>query len=893
MTTRFISYRAVRGASGALGLGEPAASRRGAAVWLGLLGCLLACHAGWGQTDLADKTTSPAYTPPAISIQDHPDSVTLSWKAQASPTELLAGSGWSPQGRLLEPERATDRSFHPVTDAGAAGEEVRFELNKRLPGAFFVPQPAAGPTGEAGLRLDGTFIQYQTWMMKMDTNAWQQELDAMRRAGLRMIFLQWHQYNQNRFLPAEGATNDVTETVMAYADAHGLKVFPGLAMDDGWWTQSTDATYLKQAGDTSCALASELWARYGHHRSFAGWYLPQESWDGSYTDAETITLRAFFRRVSDHCKQLSGPKPVSFAPFYSGSVTADTIERFYKKFLEGAGLDILMLQDGVGARGWDKDVEDRVIPYFRAVRNACVATGVAFWSDLESFRLIQTAPDRFGLTDIARLTRQLAAEAPFVEQFITFDFFHYLSPYRGAAQQALYADYLKTCVDRPFFPAFGRSVEVDPNFGYYRDRSAESIASEIRASGYSVARYILTADSNVRPDLIAAFHRAGIGVWYSTFANGTYSTNDLPPGWEAWRMVTRSDLLGKPLNDGYTRLCLNHPGYRAWKKAQMANMLTNQAFEGVDLMEPHWPEYPGIESPAYACFCPQCLAAFRQQFPEEPALPDILNPAAPLYPTNNPALWQKWLSFRHASLTGFLDDLVNGPQGIRATAPGRLACVWTLALTDANGLQRVLEDSGEDPTEIARTVKPDLFCLQTHWPDWIRADLLPTYVNKYAPFVQAIRTGVTNQPVMIQADTGSQTQNRRNWVWIRAFEQACTKLGVQNTTIYEYFIGLYMYTEAPRIVGVKHTGERINLTFSKRLDQTTAEDVSHYELSSGRITALTVDGNRVRLTTEGITPGTRTTITVRGLKDAYTRRLYQDRPAAVLTEQMVPLDWQE
>jgi hypothetical protein len=41
-----------------------------------------------------------------------------------------------------------------------------------------------------------------------------------------------------------------------------------------------------------------------------------------------------------------------------------------------------------------------------------------------------------------RIRRQLAAESPFVESFIMFDFFHYMSPRRGAAQKRLYDDYL-------------------------------------------------------------------------------------------------------------------------------------------------------------------------------------------------------------------------------------------------------------------------------------------------------------------------------------------------------------------------------------------------------------------------------------------------------------------
>lgn len=890
-------WRSVNDASGRARPAPPPALRAGRALWSVLLGGLLLAE---GRPALAWASAAPARAGqptqpvareplPALSIANRSRTVTLSWASSAVPTEVVTGDRLSAAGGLGEPVVATDKDFQAVRDTGNPGEFVGFEVPKDSGMAFFTPRANPGLGTPAGVRLDGTFIQYQGWMTKLDAGAWQRELEVLQRARLRLIIVQWVQYNQNRFLPTNAAPEtDLTELLLAYADREGLQVFLGLAMDDGWWNQSTDSRYLNRTADALGGVAEEVWRRYGAHRSFAGWYIPQEPWDGEYSDGQTTLLRRFFRQVSDRCKQLSGGKPVAFSPFFSGRSTPAGLELFYRKLLEGSGLDILMLQDGVGARGWDAEVAERVTPYFRAVSRACLQTGVAFWSDLESFRLAGSDPARFVPADIGRLCQQLTAEAPWVQRIVTFDFFHYLSPPRGAAQQRLHDDYLKTCVERPFFPTFGRSVEIDPQFGYYRDRSPASVAAEIRAQGYSIVRYILTADSAVQPGLVEAFHREGIGVWYATFVNGTYSTRDLPPGWPEWRMVTRSDLAGQPLNDGYTRLCLNNAAYRAWKKAQMVRLLERVPFQGIDLMEPHWPEYPGPDSPAYACFCSSCRQAFPQMFPGEEALPDILDPLSPRAPSRNPGLWQKWLEFRRRTLTGCLDDLVNGAGGIRAHRPATPVCVWTLALSATNGLEQVRELHGEDPAELARVVKPDLLCLQTHWPDWVRAELKADYVLAYRPFLDAVRAVAPDLPMMIQADTGSQRQNRRSWTWIRAFERACSGMGVQNTTFYEYFLGDYLYADPPRIVAARLAGDRLELRFSKRLDPETAVELSHYQLSLGRVVSAQVDGNLVRLTTEGLgAPGV--TLTVRGLKDAADRRLFPDRPTTTLTEQTVRL----
>lgn len=434
---------------------------------------------------------------------------------------------------------------------------------------------------------------------------------------------------------------------------------------------------------------------------------------------------------------------------------------------------------------------------------------------------------------------------------------------------------------------YGQSVQIDPLFGYYQDRSPASIATEVKVNGYRVARYIVTADSRINPRLIDAFHEEAVAVWYATFGNGTYSRVDLPAGWEAWRMVTRSDLTGKPLSDGYTRLCLNNPDYRTWKKRQIAHVLKEHPFDGIDIMEPHWPEYPGIESPAYACFCEACGQAFRRQFPKEEHLPDILISDSAKSPQRNPELWRKWLVFREASLRGFLNDLVNGPGGIRESAPRVKVCTWSLALLGPNGVQRVLEDSGEDAGAIVRDVKPDLHCLQTHWPDWLQPDLPPEYVEGYRPFVEQIRVHAPDVPLMIQADTGSKPGNRRSWAWIRAFERSCRKVGVTSTTFYEYFIGDYIYTDPPRIAEVRPDKGGVLLVFDKRVQAKSAADLAHYTLSDGRITAARVDGNLVRLSLTEVPPDRPCRLTVRDISDDAERRLFKDKPPAVLDQQTV------
>lgn len=453
-------------------------------------------------------------------------------------------------------------------------------------------------TGE-GLRLHGTFIQYQPWMLELDAEEWHAELDAMRRAGLDTLVIQWLEADSQRYFGSDTAV-DPTAIILDYADAHGMCVFLGLSHVKKWFVWPKEGQFPDALVARNAAFAQQVWQHYGKRRAFAGWYIPQEIMLWGIPRVWLTLLTDYLQRVSTTCKEFSGGKPVAIAPYFDGKAPPETVGRDLARLLGDSGIDIVMLQDGVGARGWDDDVE-RVRPYFRACRDACLEMGAELWSDLECFRLVRADPatgrkQGFVPADAERIGRQLAAEAPFVERFVTFDFFHYMSPQRGPAQEKLFKDYLDTFVSRPFYPVHGISPQVSAGFAYYQDRSPASIASEMRANGFSTVRYMVSVPSDIQPELIDAFHREGMGVWWAVFLNAAYSVKGFPDGWESWKVVRRADLTGEPFMPAAKRFCLNNPGFRAWEKAQFAEVLETHPFDGVDILEPYWPAYPGPQS---------------------------------------------------------------------------------------------------------------------------------------------------------------------------------------------------------------------------------------------------------------------------------------------------------
>jgi hypothetical protein len=301
-------------------------------------------------------------------------------------------------------------------------------------------------------KISGTFIQYQSWMMQMDSKKWNSELDLMRTAGVDTLVIQWLKSGLFRFYPVNIPGNDPTEIILNYADKNQMKVYLGLQADKSWWSNSRDRDYLRKTAENSIALGRSIFKRYGKHSSFQGWYIPYEMSDGDYDEDEVVNYRHFFNEITQGLKKLSSKKyPIGLSVFFNGLIPPKVTQSLYTEILKGSGVSLLMIQDGVGVHDWGAQMNEKVVPYMNAYRAAAQKNKIEVWSVLESFinTKDKSAPSISGSsserapTDISRLTEQLKAQAshPY-EKILTFDFFHYMSPNRGAGQKALYDSYL-------------------------------------------------------------------------------------------------------------------------------------------------------------------------------------------------------------------------------------------------------------------------------------------------------------------------------------------------------------------------------------------------------------------------------------------------------------------
>lgn len=421
------------------------------------------------------------------------------------------------------------------------------------------------------------------------------------------------------------------------------------------------------------------------------------------------------------------------------------------------------------------------------------------------------------------------------------------------------------------------TIQIDPSFAYYLNRSEESVASELELAGYRTVRYFVTDEGKVNRRLVEAMRARGMQVWAMVLGNGVYSTSHLPADWPEWQMT-----LLKPVQDGFFRLSPFSHRYITWKKQALAGLIRTVPFNGVEIAEPYFPEWNGLQTGVYGDVGPFARAAFRRFSGGE--MPEFRYRSSPYYYKKDVGRYLLWIEFRVQAVNGFLNELINGAGGVRETKPDIRVATWSVAVNARDALSRVREEQGIDAAEMIRTVRPDLHVVQTHWPDWMRAKLAPDYAKAYRPFIDQIRASHPSLPLGLQADIGSIRPIRRSREWLRRFAAAAGELGYAMWTAYEYHIGHYMYTEPPVPVRAERQGAgRILLEFSKRIDPETAADSRNYTCyESGRklepaLQAVKVDGNRAILRAEAF-PAKGLSIRVKTIRDTPSLWLLPNQP---------------
>ena len=302
--------------------------------------------------------------------------------------------------------------------------------------------------------LTGGFIQYWNSYTSdsgtaLSTQQWKEIVRAMKKARMDTVVLQhlvWEEGPWSKDGVSYSFMRDRNDPTLAILDE--AAVDPKMKVYVGLWHRQLPTTQLTRANlewavTRTKAVFADARQRYGTHPALTGWYLPLELWNFSALDDTQVQA---IRNYYDIGVKLAAGKPVMIAPYFNPAeefASEATTRETYKTLLDHTGVDIVAIQDGVGARTWAK-MQGHVGGYVEAFRAAATAANAETWVTVE----IQESETVSA--DMERIRKQLAL-VPKGVKAIAWDFLLYMDPvhedkaYQGAdkaRRKKLYDSYL-------------------------------------------------------------------------------------------------------------------------------------------------------------------------------------------------------------------------------------------------------------------------------------------------------------------------------------------------------------------------------------------------------------------------------------------------------------------
>ena len=170
-----------------------------------------------------------------------------------------------------------------------------------------------------GLKISGTFldeishdIPHQNWGEK----EWDRDFAYMKAIGIDTVIVIRSGYRKFITYPSEYLMKtfgcympsvDLIDMYLRLSDKYGMKFFFGL-YDSGKYWDTGDLTWEIESNKY---VIEEVWKKYGHHKSFQGWYLCQE------ISRATKGAIAAFSSLGKQCKEVSGGLPTLISPWNS------------------------------------------------------------------------------------------------------------------------------------------------------------------------------------------------------------------------------------------------------------------------------------------------------------------------------------------------------------------------------------------------------------------------------------------------------------------------------------------------------------------------------------------------------------------------------------------------
>jgi len=309
------------------------------------------------------------------------------------------------------------------------------------------------------MKITGTFIDeishdipHQNW----GRAEWDRDFAYMKAMGIDTVIMIRSGYRKFITYPSTYLMDnygcykpsmDLVELYLQLADKYGMKFYFGLYDSGIYW----DTGNLQHEIDANHYVIEEVWSKYGHYKSFGGWYVSTE------ISRKTKGATEAFRTLGLQCKDISGGLPTFISPWIDGkkavmasssqlskedAVSVREHEQEWGEIFEGisGAIDAVAFQDG--------HIDYNELPaFFEINKKLADKYGMQCWTNAESFDRdmpIKFFPIKF---DKLRLKLEAAAQAGY-DKAITFEFSHFMSPQSAYLQAGhlynRYKEYLQT-----------------------------------------------------------------------------------------------------------------------------------------------------------------------------------------------------------------------------------------------------------------------------------------------------------------------------------------------------------------------------------------------------------------------------------------------------------------